>query len=339
MKGRDLLILAAVLLIGGLAVADSFRGSAFDAESPATGTDSAPPPAPTPTDALDGVDPQPAPEAPPGWPRGLLDGEVVFTDGRSCRVRVIALPGGRERPSSRPVLSSCDLWAAPATDRVAIGLGPPSDDTVPFRFVDLARVGRNLGGYRALFGFVVWSPDGQRAAWCGRSRTGFDLEVGGAARRLPECPAAYTPEGEIAFARGNELVAGGRTLLRASGGITFVRFGSDRSVAVVVEGRRLERYRQGRLQQTLDLLPAYEGQTPVLSPDNCGALFGEGGIIRVIDLGCLGPHFPAMPGTAAVWSPDGQWIASAGMTSIGFRPVSGGPTVEWPAQASQLDWR
>jgi WD40-like Beta Propeller Repeat len=339
MKGRDLLILAAVLLVGGFAVADSFRGSAFGDEGadPETAPETAPPPPPT---TLAETGPQPQPEAPEGWPRGLLDGELVFTDGRDCRVRVIALPGGRERPTgAEPVLSSCELWAAPITDRIAIGVGPPSNDTVPFRFLDLARAGRDLGGYRALFGFIVWSPDGQRAAWCGRSRTGFDLEVGGAARRLPECPAAYTPEGGIAFARGNELVAGGRTLVRASGGITFVHFGSDGSVAVVVEGRRVERYRGGRLQQAFDLPAEYEGQTPELSPDNCGALFGEGGTIRVVDVGCLGSHFPAMPGTAAVWSPDGQWIASAGMTSIGFRPVSGGMTVEWPAQASQLFWR
>jgi hypothetical protein len=338
MKGRDLLILAAVLLVGGFAVADSFRGSAFGDGGPETEPTSEPPPPPTSTLAETG--PQPQPEAPEGWPRGLLEGELVFTDGRDCRVRVIALPGGRERPvGARPPLSSCDLWAAPVTDRVAIGVGPPSNDTVPFRFVDLARADRDFGGSSALFGFIVWSPDGQRAAWCGRSRTGFDLEIGGAARRLPECPAAYTPEGGIAFALGNELVAGGRTLVRASGGITFVQFGSDGSVAVVVEGRRVERYIGGRRRQAFDLPAAFEGQTPVLSPDNCGALFSDGGTIRVVDIGCLGARFPPMPGTAAVWSPDGQWIASAGMTSIGFRAVSGGMTVEWPAQASQLHWR
>jgi WD40-like Beta Propeller Repeat len=338
MKGRDLLILVAVLLVGGFAVADSFRGSAFGEEGADTGTTSEIAPPPTTTVVETG--PQPQPEAPEGWPRGLLEGELVFTDGRDCRVRVIALPGGRERPTgARPIPSSCDLWAAPVTDRVAIGVGPASDDTVPFRFVDLARTARRLGGYEALFGFVVWSPDGQRAAWCGRSRTGFDLEIGGAARRLPDCPAAYAPEGEIAFARGNELVVGGRTLVRASGGITVVHFGSDGSVGVVVEGRRVERYVGGRRRQDFDLPAAFEGQTPVLSPDNCGALFGEGGTIRVLDVGCRGSHYPPMPGKAAVWSPDGQWIASAGETSVGFRRATGGMTVEWPAQAAQLYWR
>ena len=49
-------------------------------------------------------------------------------------------------------------------------------------------------------------------ACCGRSRVGFDLELGGPARRLPRCPVAYTRDNEIAYAVGNQILVGDRVV-------------------------------------------------------------------------------------------------------------------------------
>jgi hypothetical protein len=330
MGGRDVLILAAVLLVGGFAVADSLRGEGTPTRPEARETTTA---AATtaPNDVQLGRRKFP--------PLPGVGGSVVFTDAEGCAVREVALPGGDELPNVVRS-SSCELWPAPVTAKIAVGIGASSRDAVPFRFVDLAHPSRNLGGYRALFGFIIWSPDGQRAAWCGASRTGFDLELGRAARRLPHCPAAYTPLGEIAYALGERLVVEERTALRASGGITLARFGEDGSTAVVVEGRRIERYVDGDLAGELDLSGGLEGRVPAFSPDNCAALFRAGERVRLVDVGCSPHRSRSFPGTAAAWSPDGEWVAVAERGTIAFyRLGEDEPVVRWPAGASQLFWR
>jgi hypothetical protein len=342
MKGRDLAILGAILLVAGFAVADSVRQApSSDRRTTEVTTDDAATSQALLTTEVQ-PEPQPQPEAPPGWPRGVLEGDLVFTDGRDCRVRVIALASGRERPSGG-VASTCDLWAAPKTVRIAIGVGARTDATVPFRFVDLARTGRQVGAYRALVGSIIWSPDGQRAAWCATPQTGFELEIGGTRRRLPGCPSAYTPEGDLAYARGGELFVVGRRgaerVIRASDIIVYTRYGRDGSIAAVVDGRRIERFVGGRRRHAVDLPTRLWGVSPVLSPDNCGALLSEGGRVFVVDVGCLGPHIRDMPGKAATWSPDGRWIAAAGEDEIGFRSLTGAETLIWPALAAQLSWR
>ena len=178
-------MIGAVVVIGGFAAADAIRGN------PRPERTSAPTiPVQTAPSRLPG--PQPQPEAPPGWPEGLLDGALTFTDAKTCDIRVIGLAGGRERPVAH-FGSDCFLWAPPVGSRVAYGLGASSQDGLhPFRIADLALPNQELGGYRALFGVVIWSDDAQRVAWCGRSRIGFDLEIGGPATRLPRCPVAYT---------------------------------------------------------------------------------------------------------------------------------------------------
>ncbi|HYY76535.1 MAG TPA: hypothetical protein VE644_09480 [Gaiellaceae bacterium] len=334
MNGRDLLILAAVLLVGGFAVADAIRGGAESAR-PETRSEE-------PTTRQSVV---PSPPDDLGRTRfpGVsgAGGAVVFTQPGTCPVREVDVSSGLEFPNvvSR---SSCELWVAPVTAKVAVGTGQGSRDTVPFRFLDLDGQSGNLGGSRALFGFMIWSDDGQRAAWCTRPTTGFDLQVVGAeAQRLSECPAAYTPDGEIAYARENLVVVeGGRVEVRATGAVTFVHYGADGSVAVLVDGARIERWAAGRRQQTLDLPADLEGRNPIFTPDNCSVLFNLGDRMRLIDVGCSAFEERAFDGTAAAWSPDGRWIAVGGPSAIVFHDlVEGAEPVFWPIGAVEIAWR
>jgi len=335
MRGRDLLILAAVLLVGGFAVADTLRDEASSGGEPAAGsTTTGAQTAPTTT-----VDEELGRASFPFVPRG--GGSIVLAQSGSCAIREFDLPTGLE---FRNVVarSSCQLWAAPVTAKVAVGIGEPVGDAVPFRFIDLARAGRNLGSSDALFGFLVWSDDGQRAAWCNRQHVGIDLELGEFRHRLPDCPAAYTPAGLIALAEGERLVVDGRTVLTASGGITNVQYGSDGSVAVDVEGRRIERYRRGKLTDALDLPERFEGRMPNLSPDNCSAAFRADDRIRILDVGCsrLGPQGTVFPGHAAAWSPDGSAIAIGGASELTFYDLEGTERpVTWPIGAVSMVWR
>jgi hypothetical protein len=333
-KARDLAIVVAVLAIGGFAAADAIRGR-LEGAAGTTASDT------TASSSLSRRQgPEPQADAPPGWPQGVVGGDLLFTDASDCRVRVIGLAGGRERPLAR-FAGNCNLWAAPVSQRIAYGLGPVSSDTVPFRFANLERPQVELGGYRALFGFVTWSHDGQRAAWCGRSRAGFDLELGGPARRLPRCPAAYTPEGEIAYAVANRLIVEKRTVLRAQGGITFVSWGRDGSLALGLDGRVLERRSRGGTVTGAVDLGAVEGRLPILSPDNCAAVFRRETRVELISLGCFrGEPRASFPGHDAAWSPDGEWLAVAGEGSIVFHHLVGAPrTLRYPAQAVELAWR
>ena len=333
MNGRDLLILAAVLLVGGFAVADAIRSEAestrpqTQAEAPTTRSSVVPsPPDDLGRTRFPGV--------------SGAGGAVVFTQPGTCPVREVDVSSGMEFPNV-VARSSCELWVAPVTAKVAVGAGEGSRDTVPFRFVDLDGQSRNLGGSRALFGFLVWSEDGQRAAWCTRPTTGFDLQIVGAeARRLSECPAAYTPEGEVAYARENRLIVDGlRVELSATGTVTFVHYGSDGSVAVLVDGARIERWSGGERQQMLDLPAELRGRNPIFSPDNCAVLFNVGDVLRLVDVGCSSLEETTFSGTNAAWSPDGRRVATAGPGQIVFHDLEGGEPVMWPVGAAAIAWR
>ena len=326
-------MIGAVVVIGGFAAADAIRGN------PRPERTSAPTiPVQTAPSRLPG--PQPQPEAPPGWPEGVLDGALTFTDARTCDIRVIGLAGGRERPVAH-FGSDCFLWAPPVGSRVAYGLGASSQDGLhPFRIADLALPNQELGGYRALFGVVIWSDDAQRVAWCGRSRIGFDLEIGGPARRLPRCPVAYTRDDEVAYAVGNQVLVGDRPVFTADGGITYAKFGSDGSLAVVVDGEKLERW-DGSSLTTTKIPPGYQGTTPILRADNCAALLPIRQAVQLIDLGCKpGLTNLSFAGNTAAWSPDGTWVATSNGVEIEFhRVVGGGLDITWPAAAAQMVWR
>jgi hypothetical protein len=339
LRPRNFIVVCAVVLIGGFAAADAIRGRANGTEKRASGTDAVQ----TSPTRLPG--PTPQAEAPANWPLGSLGGSLVFTDAGDCRVRVIGLAGGRERPLAR-FAGNCDLWAPPVGDRIAYGLGPSSaDGFAPFRLANLDRPNADLGGYRALFGVVLWSPDGQRVAWCGRRRTGFDLELGGPARRLPACPVAYTSDSRIAYAVGNALLVEGERVLRADGGITSAVFLADGSIVIGVDGRRLEAYGpDGTRRARIGLREDLQGRTPIVSPDGCAVLFRTEqemrGSIQLIDLGCFRIAPRVFEGFDAAWSPDGRWIAVAEPDAIVFYArIRGGPIATWPAKAAQLTWR
>ena len=270
MKGRDVAIAGAIAIVAIVAAVDAVRGGG--GEGAENGPDT--------RGALTGdgpveESPSPAPTRPEVLVPVAAPGTLVLTDGDDCHVRAIRVTSGVEVPLPR-LAGDCALWAAPSGSRIAYGLDSQGSDslaTASFRIVDLRRPRENLGGFRALFGFLVFSADGSRAAWCGESRTGYDLELGGPARRLDDCPSAFDPAGRIAYATGNRVVVEGRTVLQAEGGVTFVRWGTDGSLAVVIDGKRVERWVDGRPAGALDLPRWLEGRLPKLSPDNCAALF------------------------------------------------------------------
>jgi hypothetical protein len=334
-KGRDLLIVAAIVLVGGFAVADALRSDDERIEARPTTTGRAD--SPTTTSAVDNGDLGRA-----FFPTvSGAPGSIVLAQTGSCAVREFDLPSGLELPNV-VAASTCQLWAAPVTAKVAVGIGDPVGDAVPFRFLDLGRPNRDLGNSEAAFGFLIWSPDGQRAAWCNARLEGIDLELDGPRHRLDGCPAAYTPDGEIVYARGDQLFVEERADVRASGGITAVHYGNDDSVAVVVEGRRIERYVDGALTEGFDLPGRFEGRTPVLSPDNCTAAFRAGDRIRLLDVGCsaLGPSGSLFPGHAIAWSPDGEWIVVGQAAETTFYHLVGRTeSVVWPVGSAQIAWR
>jgi len=326
MKSRDFVLVGAVVVVASFAAADAFRGGGDEAATTeARATTAA---------ARTDIEPPTAFEPLP------LAGSIVFTDAGDCRVRRITMASGTETPL--PFLAGdCTLWAAPSGSAVAYGLGYDPPDAQLFRLVELRRPDRALGSHSALFGFVAWSLDGRRVAWCNAERLGADLELGRAVRRLPECPSAYAPSGEIAFVRGSRILVGGESVLRADGGITYARWGRDGSLAVVLDGKRIERRVNGRLAGELDLPRWLEGSLPILSPDNCAAIFRRPTRLDLFNLGCFQGDAPrAFFDDDAAWSPDGDWIAVAEKDAIAFHRLVGPREVfRWPARASRLAWQ
>lgn len=333
MRIRDLAIVAAVLALAVFAVADALR------------TDGAPPASPTieandgtndaaTTDTNDGA----RPESFAGIP---APGSLAFTDAEDCRLREVDVGTGLEFPLPR-IPTSCELWAPPNGERLAYGLGGSFGDAVPFRFVDLNHSRRDLGAFQALFGFVTWSADGQRAAWCDNAREGFDYELGRDILRLARCPRAYTPAGEVAYVRGRRVLVDDRTVLTASGRVDHVSWGQDGSLALLLDGWRLERRQGTRVTHRANLPTRLRGRLPIMSPDNCAALFPVGGAeVHVVEL-CLESEIGPFRGTAAAWSPDGNWVAVADDDEIVFYPF-GRRAVErdvarWHASARELAW-
>jgi hypothetical protein len=134
-----------------------------------------------------------------------------------------------------------------------------------------------------------------------------------------------------------QIVVGGRPLLRPRGPVHELAWGTDGSLAVLVD-LRVERYKGGRLVGSTIVRPSTVG----LSPDNCAALSvgGSEGLVRLIDLGCFRGRAPqTFNGVYADWSPDGKWIAVAEPDAVVFYRVVGSPVaVRWNVAVGQLAW-
>jgi WD40-like Beta Propeller Repeat len=329
LKGRDLAILAAVVLLGALALADSLRDR---------GTGSAEPPSPT---AREGADASGSPaDAPSDWPVGRLQGALIFTNGGDCRVRVIGLVDGRERPSGR-LQGSCRLWAAPAGERIAYSVRGGNSELAQrwFTIVDLAEGGHNLGTFKNLVGDVLWSPDAQRVAWCVfGTGGGRELEVGSVRpRRLSRCPLAYDPDGRLVFAQGNSLVSeDGRSVVVEDEPIVRADWGEDESLLVVLAGGTVRRYDPDGGVGAITLVADRE---ILPSPDNCAVLFEELDRFNILDVGCYEGPAESFRARAAAWSPDGRWVAISEDTRIRLEEIGGAQVFVWPARAIELYWR
>jgi hypothetical protein len=321
---RDALIVAAVLVLAGVAVADALRGDG-DGSEPVP--DTASEPARTETDPF---------RERPGVP---ATGSLVVLDTAGCALRQIVVSSGQELPLP-PLETGCELWAAPRGGLVAYALEGPYGDFKPFRIVDLSHPDEPLGTYQAFTG-VTWSADGQRVFWCHDPDSGFELaprERTPEPRLLPGCPVAYAPGGRPAYAEGDRLVVDGATVLQASDAIVSAEWGRDDSLALLLAGGRLERIVDGEIVGRL--LGAPTDRRPVLAPDSCAAAFAsDAGRIELWNL-CGAPTAGGtVEGTAAGWSPDGTWLAVAEDDEIVFYHQEGMlDAVRWPVGARALAW-
>ena len=334
MKPRDLAIVAAVVLLGGFALADALRGSGDDSSA-------------LPTQSVtDGSGPEPQEDAPQNWPTGVLRGTLVFTDEEVCRVRVIGLGGGRERPAGN-LAGDCGLWAAPIGQRIAYdtgGVRGSPDES--FAVVDLRRAGVELASITNFARGVLWSPDAQRIAWCDSDLNGFELDIGDERpRELESCPVGYDPDGRLAFARGRQLVVAGETIVTQDATIAYAHWGIDGSLLVALTNGVVRRFGRDGRADAVNLGPETGADfDPVAgvdpSPDNCGLLVQTPGLSELVDIGCFGGRELSLTAFDAAWSTDGKWIAVADPDQIEFHQVVGGRDVAvWPARARELDWR
>jgi hypothetical protein len=327
LKGRDLAILAAVLLLGGFALADSLRSRGSEAVRPTIQTEREGPP--------------PEPDVQSDWPVGRLRGTLVFTNAGDCRVRVIDLGEGRERSSGR-FQGSCRLWAAPVGQRIAYSIRGGNSQYAErwFGIVDLAQAERELGTFKNVVGDVLWSPDAQRVAWCVfGSAEGRELEIGSLRpRRLSRCPLAYDLDGRLAFARGKRLVAeDGMEILVEDEPIVQADWGEDGSLLVVLADGSVRRHNPNGSFGPIVLVT---DRRVVPSPDNCATLVEEFGKFHLVDLGCARIRERSFAGRDAAWSPDGHWVAVADEEQIVFHEVGADADVlVWPARANELYWR
>ncbi len=358
MRARDFAIVAAVALLALFAVADGIRSRVeSEPETPPTTGQAR-------TDARRDETEFRAVRGPRRFRPVSAPGRVVFTDPADCHVRAVAAATGKELPLRRAV-GNCEL-SVPASGRT-IAYGREENGLSVTTFANLSRHPTGEQPYAVSPGGVVWTEDGRRAGWCGDDDAGFELDVAARTlRRLDGCPLAYAPDGTPTFVVGNRLLLGRRTLLQAASRVDYAGWSSDRTLVVVIHEGRLARWTHGHVTETMTLPPTISGQRPILSPDNCAALFLAGSEVRLVDLGCFrgrsgwvtispdncrmrrkrqtpaclrSPTPRSFPGTTAAWSPDGGWIVVADQGWIVFHRVVGRyDTVRWPAAAAALAW-
>jgi hypothetical protein len=275
----------------------------------------------------------------PRLPGGAASGLFVFNVPGGCELRAVDLRSGRMLHIPR-METNCELYAPRVGTRVAYSV--PDDwgtSKRHFSILDLEHPRASFGDYLGDWN-PTWSPDGSTLAWCD-GRSGFELSRGQRPKRLHRCPLAYDPSGALASVNDRqEIVVGGRPLLRARRPVWQLAWGIDGSLAVLVEGCRIDRYEGGRLVGAASVRSAPYCPTLDLAPDNCAALSVAGEVVHLDDLGCFRGRAPqTFKGLWADWSPDGKWIAVAEPDAVVFHRVVGGEaSVRWDVAAGQLAW-
>jgi hypothetical protein len=237
--------------------------------------------------------------------------------------------------------TNCELYAPRVGTRVAYSV--PDDwgtSKRHFSVLDLEHPRASVGDYIGDWN-PAWSPDGSTLAWCDGYRSGFELSRGQRPKRLDRCPGAYDPSGALASVNGRqEIVVGGRPLLKARGPVWALAWGDDGSLAVVVEGCRVDRYEDERLVGAARVPYCPYDISSALAPDNCAALSVAGDVVHLDDLGCFQGRAPqTFHGLYADWSPNGKWIVVAEPDTVVFHRVVGGEaSVRWNVAAGQLAW-
>jgi hypothetical protein len=340
LRAGNIAILAAVIALGGAALADAFR----DGDTAEVGADQAPATAAT-TEA--GA----APEL--RLPGMGAPGRIVFTEPRSCELRAFDIQAGRFVDLPR-VGTTCELLAPRVGTHVAYVLPDDLGDSMRhFSVRNLEDPQADFGEYSSFWpgGPMPWSWDGSKLAWCNTPGSGFELSFGRRPVRLNRCVWAYGPGDEkVSVKRGRLIVIDGRPPIAAGGFVRDIAWGVDGSLAVLVDqvdryfgGPRVDRYEDGRLVSTTDVLPSTVDSFTIadaFSSDNCAALSVGPGVVELIDLGCFRGSAPrTFPGLYAAWSPDGDWIAVAQPNAVVFHRVVGpAATVRWEVAVSQLAW-
>jgi hypothetical protein len=354
-RARDLAIVAAVVALGAAALTDALRNRTTDeaedgrAATAAT-TDEREASATTAEEAQDGQTPTTTTDEDEAWrlPSGAASGLLAFTAPGACELRAIDLHSGRMLHIPR-METNCELYAPRVGTRVAYSVHDDwGTSKRHFSILDLEHPRASFGDYLGDWN-PAWSPDGSTLAWCD-GQFGFELSRGPRPKRLHQCPQAYDPTGALASVNDRqEIVVGGRPLLRARRPVWQLAWGVDGSLAVLVEGCRVDRYEGGRLVGAASVprgTPYYgRADCPLavnsqLAPDNCAALSVGGDVVRLVDLGCFQGQAPrTFEGVYADWSPDGKWIAVAEPDAVVFHRVVGREaSVRWNVVAGQLAW-
>jgi hypothetical protein len=345
-------IVAAVVALGAAALADALRDRTTTEEArdgraaTSTTTDEREASTTTVEEAQDGQTPTTATdegEAAVPRPGVAASGLLAFTVPGGCELRAIDLHSGRMLHIPR-LETNCELYAPRVGTRVAYSVHDDwGSSKRHFSILDLEHPRASFGDYLGDWN-PAWSPDGAALAWCD-GRSGFELSRGTRPKRLHRCPRAYDPSGALASVTDRqEIVVGGRPLLRARGPVWQLAWGDDGSLAVLVEGCRVDRYEDGRLVGAASW-PTFPPECPfeissALAPDNCAALSVAGDVVHLVDLGCFQGRAPqTFKGLYADWSPNGKWIVVAEPDAVVFHRVVGREaSVRWNVAAGQLAW-
>ena len=347
--------MAAVVALGAAALTDALRNRTTDEAqdgraATATTTGEREASATMAEEGQDGQTPTTTTDEDEAWrlPSAAASGLLAFTVPGGCELRAIDLRSGRMLDLPR-LETSCGLYAPRVGSRVAYRtLDDEGGATRRFSVLDLENPRASFGEYVGFFP-IAWGQDGSTLAWCDTLESGFELSRGQRPKRLHHCPRAYDPHGVTASVNDRqEIVIGGRPLLRAGRPVWELAWGVDGSLAVLVEGGRVDRYEGGRLVSAASV-PTLTPDRPLtfladrvadLAPDNCAALSVSGDVVRLVDLGCFQGRAPrTFKGVYADWSPNGKWIAVAEPDAVVFHRVVGREaSVRWNVVAGQLAW-